>query len=356
MKGGAERKLHTMATMIVSITTERFGTVEKSVTKIQYTKNRRAEKITQLRHKLRLLKRQFKGASEEEKPGLAELCGILRKKLLTLRRAEWHRRRTKERARKRTAFLANPFGFTKLLLGQKRSGHLISSKEEIHNHLQNTYSDAARGEALGECRALIIPPEPTTAFNTKEPSWKEIQSVVKAARTSSAPGTNGVPFLVYKRCPKLTHRQWKILRVIWRRGKVAQQWRFAEAGIEVRTGRKWRAPEAVDQAESRLRHRVLVGSVAIGRAGLGSIPTTHYNRATGKERRDLVQKEVRAGVEELRASQMVGLRQQGAWTRWEEAIDRKISWSELWKADPFRIKFLIQSVYDVLPSPSNLFC
>ncbi|KAI7802934.1 polyprotein, partial [Triplophysa rosa] len=66
--------------------------------------------------------------------------------------------------------------------------------------------------------------------------------------------------------------------------------------------------------------------------------------------------EVRAGVEELRASQMVGMRQQGAWTRWEQAVDRKISWNELWRAEPYRIKFLIASIYDVLPSPSNLFC
>ena len=61
-------------------------------------------------------------------------------------------------------------------------------------------------------------------------------------------------------------------------------------------------------------------------------------------------------MEELRASQMVGMRQQGAWTRWEQAVDRKISWSELSQAEPYRIKFLIASVYDVLPSPSNLFC
>jgi hypothetical protein len=37
-----------------------------------------------------------------------------------------------------------------------------------------------------------------------------------------------VPYKLYKRCPRLLHRLWKILRVIWRRGKVAQQWRFAE--------------------------------------------------------------------------------------------------------------------------------
>ncbi|XP_030281784.1 uncharacterized protein LOC115586678 [Sparus aurata] len=132
--------------------------------------------------------------------------------------------------------------------------------------------------------------------------------------------------------------------------------KVSQAAIAVRTGRKWRAQEAVDQAESRLHHKELVGSVATGRAGLGTTLTIHYNKLEGKERRNLVQREVRAGVEEQRASQSVRLRQQGAWTRWEEAMNRKISWPELRKAEPYRIKFLIQSVYDVLPSPSNLFC
>ena len=51
---------------------------------------------------------------------------------------------------------------------------------------------------------------------------------------------------------------------------------------------------------------------------------------------------------------MVGMRQQGAWTRWEQAVDQNISWPDLWKAEPQQIKFLIQSVYDVLPCPTNL--
>ncbi|XP_073696141.1 uncharacterized protein [Garra rufa] len=131
--------------------------------------------------------------------------------------------------------------------------------------------------------------------------------------------------------------------------------KVAQAGIEVRTGRKWRAAVAVDDAESRLRQKVLVGSVAQGRAGLGSRRTPRYDKAEGKERRSLILEEVRAGVEEKRACQMAGMRQQGAWTRWEQTVERKVTWTELWKAEPYRIKFLIQAVYDVLPSPSNLF-
>ncbi len=130
--------------------------------------------------------------------------------------------------------------------------------------------------------------------------------------------------------------------------------KVATAGIEVRTGRKWKAEVAVPQAEARLHHNRLVGVVTRGRAGLGSFSTPHIDTAKGKEKRCLVQEEVRAVVEEERICRTVRMRQQGAWTRWENAIERKVTWTELWKAEPQRIKFLIQAVYDALPRPSNL--
>jgi len=132
--------------------------------------------------------------------------------------------------------------------------------------------------------------------------------------------------------------------------------KVSQAGIEVWTGRKWKAAEAVEVAESRLLHRTLVGTVARGRAGLGSSTTPCCGKAKEKRRRTLLQEEVRAAVEEERSGRVFGMRQQGAWTRWEQAAERKVTWTELWKAEPQRIKFLIQAVYDVLPSPSNLFC
>jgi len=59
----------------------------------------------------------------------------------------------------------------------------------------------------------------------KKPSWKEVQEVIKKARASSTPGSSG-------NCPRLLHRLWRILKVIWRRGKVAHQWRYAEGARE----------------------------------------------------------------------------------------------------------------------------
>ncbi|KAL3972927.1 tetraspanin-7 [Sarotherodon galilaeus] len=211
-KGQVEQGLTTMTTMIVSLAVERFGQEEKWTAKPLYTLNNRANKIHQLRQELKSLRQQFKAASEKERGPLAELRSIIRKRLMTLRRAEWHRRRRKERARRRAAFLANPFGFTKQLLGEKHSGYLVCSKAEVDHYLKETYSDESREQDLGPCQALINPSAPEQEFDGEEP--------IKRARASSAPGPHGVPYKVYKNCPRLLTRQ----KVI----KVANQWRQAE--------------------------------------------------------------------------------------------------------------------------------
>ena len=51
---------------------------------------------------------------------------------------------------------------------------------------------------------------------------------MRATRSASAPGPSGVNYIVYKRCKGVLQILWKILRVIWRRGKILEQWRFAE--------------------------------------------------------------------------------------------------------------------------------
>ena len=52
------------------------------------------------------------------------------------------------------------------------------------------------------------------------------------------------------------------------------------AGVEVKTGRKWSASKAVTEAECRLRHKDIVGTVAQGRQGA----LEHQRAATGTRR------------------------------------------------------------------------
>ncbi|XP_069139210.1 uncharacterized protein [Argopecten irradians] len=125
------------------------------------------------------------------------------------------------------------------------------------------------------------------------------------------------------------------------------------AGVEVRTGRKWSASKAVDEAESRLRHKDIVGTTAVGRQGLGTSKHTLWKKADVTERRSLVQKEIRSREEERRQTKAVELGVQGAWTRWDTE-PRVLSWTEIWKYPQFQLYFLLRSVYDVLPTPANL--
>ena len=146
----------------------------------------------------------------------------------SLHRAEWHRRRRKERARKGMAFISNPYGFTKKLLGEKRNGQIESSTEEIDAFLKETLKDPNRLQDLEENTSLISPTPPSMNFDLKEPTWIEIQAVTKKARSDSAPGSNGVPYIVYKQRPQLLRFLLKLLRIIWRRGKVVGQWRYSQ--------------------------------------------------------------------------------------------------------------------------------
>ncbi|KAI8517813.1 hypothetical protein Bbelb_038300 [Branchiostoma belcheri] len=130
----------------------------------------------------------------------------------------------------------------------------------------------------------------------------------------------------------------------------------SQAGIRLRSGKTWAAAEAVASATSRLKHRDIVGVVAQGRRGFGAgrEGTQRWGTASPRERRELIQKEVRQQEEEVRRSRAVSQGVQGAWTRWEGVRERKVMWNELMYTEPSKIRFLLKSVYDLLPTAANL--
>ena len=52
--------------------------------------------------------------------------------------------------------------------------------------------------------------------------------ILKKAKACSTPGPNGVPYKVYKYCPKLARRLWKLIKVIWRIGHAPDCWTISE--------------------------------------------------------------------------------------------------------------------------------
>ena len=58
------------------------------------------------------------------------------------------------------------------------------------------------------------------------------------------------------------------------------------------TGRKWNAKHAVETAESSLKMKEVIGSVATGRAGFGLHPQKWWSKETTKNKRRMISEEI----------------------------------------------------------------
>ncbi|KAJ8338397.1 hypothetical protein SKAU_G00373630 [Synaphobranchus kaupii] len=103
------------------------------------------------------------------------------------------------------------------------------------------------------------------------------------------------------------------------------------ANKTIKSGRKWKPQEAVMDAEAHWKHQVIVGVVCQGRLGLGNYNAKRWSKANAKGKRGLVVQRVRETVEEDRCVKAVGLACQGQWMQWDQALERSLSWKELWE-------------------------
>ena len=227
-QGPVYRKLVTLTTIVYSVAKERFGVEEAKVHREPPKPNRRQTRIEKLRCELRQLKRRYRKSSPTERPGLSQLRDTVRTQLKSLRKAENTRNKARKRTKKRLAFTANPYKFARNLLDKEQSGTLETPVEEVERYLQETHSDPSRDVVLGDCERIEPAAPPDTELLTTEPTFGEVKEVIKKARFGSAPGPNAIPYKVYKMCPLLHKRLWRLLKVVWRKGEVPEAWKEAE--------------------------------------------------------------------------------------------------------------------------------
>ena len=122
----------------------------------------------------------------------------------------------------------------------------------------------------------------------------------------------------------------------------------------IKTGRKWKVVEAVDDAKECLKIKEVIGQTQIDCKRLGSTVTKRWSKQEGKKRRDTVINEIRMNEDSRRVQKAVQQPQQGQWTNWDNALQKSLTWNNTWHMAPLRISFLIRSMYDLLPSNENL--
>ncbi len=124
------------------------------------------------------------------------------------------------------------------------------------------------------------------------------------------------------------------------------------ADIEVDGGRKANTGGLVENALFRLQMEEIVGIPNVGREGLGVNKRSYFSSSGKTEQRDMIVKHVRGQEEEKRRVRITNLGKQGAPTRWQ-VPERKVTHRDVIRSSEASLKFLVKSVYDLLPTPAN---
>ena len=217
-------------TLIYTFGKERFGIKEKRAEKETHTRgpSRRQRKCTRLREEINKLKEAYANAGEDQKDGIGQLQSEKLRQLRITKRAESIRKNRQKFVKNCNKFLSQPFDFAREVISPRPRGDIASSKQETEEHLKRAHGDKGSNQDKDAPEDLHQYEEPATDFDDSLPTWKEFDERLRKARNSSAPGPNGVPYLVYKRCPGLARLLWLNIRGMWRKNAVSRAWREAE--------------------------------------------------------------------------------------------------------------------------------
>lgn len=225
-KSTLDHKLATYGDIVYATCRDILG-VQQPKEKKPPQKSRRQRMMEDIRIQKKNLRKQMKTVSDTEREGLRELWQDLKTKHSALSKAEAARKKKSKRKKTHDRFFKDPFQFARALFEQPKSGILTVEKDVLEQHLKDTYSQPSNATPLN-IPGLVKPGRPTTPFKDNPPTLEEMRKVVTKARAKSAPGPNGIPYLLYKKCPKVLAWLHKMLRSAWRNKKVSAQWMLAD--------------------------------------------------------------------------------------------------------------------------------
>ena len=186
--------------------------------------------------KLRMLKKQakreFKKAirngdhalTKELKHDFHKLVRIHNK----VRKLELEKQQKQSRSITYNRFKRNPHQFAKALFSDKDSRTPTFTEKDAEKFFTSTYSDKKREYKYHPIHGLKRPPVPQMPFNTKPPTIGELRQYLNKRRNACSPGTNRIPYLVWKKCPMTITLLHDILCKIWKGNSIPTSWRIGE--------------------------------------------------------------------------------------------------------------------------------
>ena len=216
--------------LIYTLCLERFGEKKGKGKAKNSGPSKRQAKCKRLREEINTLKETYFKAKEEEKDAVRQLQDEKIRELRLAKRAEAVRKRRRKFAKNCNDFLSHPFDFARNVIAPKPRGTLESSKEEVEQHLKAAHGrkEGPEEKQMPEDTETEKQEQPEFEYDDTPPTWHQFNRILRKTRNKSSPGPNGVPYLVYKRCPGVARQLYSYLKGMWRKNIISRTWRKAE--------------------------------------------------------------------------------------------------------------------------------
>ena len=217
------------------------------------------ETLEKLKMKKKRLRAQGRKAKNERMRKM-----LTREKLKTVRKENLLKKKLQrlreflEKKRAMSQFKRDRWKYSKEVIdGKEKSGKPTFSAEDARAHFTKVNSDDKREHMFQPRRSMKRPPQPVHVFELQPPTLDEWKDILKKKRVRSAAGLNGIPYRLYKGCPRVFAQLTLIFGALWKRHKVVPlQWGIARTILlsksEILDDPKEFRPISVTNAEGRL--------------------------------------------------------------------------------------------------------
>ena len=160
---------------------------------------------------------------------LEKLLTNVKNKIRSLRKSEKSPRRRWLVKKARNEFKANPYNAGKTLLDPKCYVNLKVEQADLDQHKSSSLIDINYNISLADLEGLPDKPALLKSFPTNCISFEDLFQIRSTQRNASAPGLNGIPYKVYKKCPKINKFLFKFFFSCVNKGIIIPlQWRSAK--------------------------------------------------------------------------------------------------------------------------------
>jgi hypothetical protein len=135
---------------------------------------------------------------------------------------------SKETVKASTDFKKDPFKHTKNLFNPpSATGNPSFSKQVAEDYFIPLYRDECRDYLYQHLPEMKRPTLPQNPFNIKAPTLAELHRSIRMKSNGAAPGLNGLPYTIYKKCPSIVFYLHIVIQKIWESGDIPHDWAMA---------------------------------------------------------------------------------------------------------------------------------